>query len=240
MKEFGRGARVNGTPWICHWNLTVKSIHELSMTYVCTDVIGKFWRKTKRELQWRIQVSGAPGTHAPSLSNFVHFHAVFGEKNWSNNSFSRPHFVSAPGKSWIRHWIVRGCLNRPMLGLYREAVAAASTMRSDAELMPKSRPNERVTLTTRMHSSRMRTARTSSRPRGLNQAPLRTRHPWIRRPLPQEQTPQTRHHPGADPPDQVSAHPLGQASPGTRYPPCEQNDRQVQKYYLAPNFVCGR
>ena len=25
-----------------------------------------------------------------------------------------------------------------------------------------------------------------------------------------------------------------------RYSPCEQNDRQVQKYYLAPNFVCGR
>ena len=24
------------------------------------------------------------------------------------------------------------------------------------------------------------------------------------------------------------------------YPPCEQNDKQVQKYYLAPNFVCGR
>ena len=23
-------------------------------------------------------------------------------------------------------------------------------------------------------------------------------------------------------------------------PHCEQNDRQVQKYYLAPNFVCGR
>ena len=23
-------------------------------------------------------------------------------------------------------------------------------------------------------------------------------------------------------------------------PPCEQNDRQVQKYYLAPNFICGR
>ena len=23
-------------------------------------------------------------------------------------------------------------------------------------------------------------------------------------------------------------------------PPSEQNDRQVQKYYLAPNFVCGR
>ena len=24
------------------------------------------------------------------------------------------------------------------------------------------------------------------------------------------------------------------------YSPCEQNVRQVQKYYLAPNFVCGR
>ena len=24
------------------------------------------------------------------------------------------------------------------------------------------------------------------------------------------------------------------------HPPCEQNDKQVQKYYLAPNFVCGR
>ena len=23
-------------------------------------------------------------------------------------------------------------------------------------------------------------------------------------------------------------------------PPCEQNDKQVQKYYLAPNFVCGQ
>ena len=25
-----------------------------------------------------------------------------------------------------------------------------------------------------------------------------------------------------------------------RQTPCEQNDTQVQKYYLAPNFVCGR
>ena len=23
-------------------------------------------------------------------------------------------------------------------------------------------------------------------------------------------------------------------------PPCEQNDKQVRKYYLAPNFICGR
>ena len=27
--------------------------------------------------------------------------------------------------------------------------------------------------------------------------------------------------------------------PAQLLPPCEQNDRQVQKYYLAPNFVCG-
>ena len=32
--------------------------------------------------------------------------------------------------------------------------------------------------------------------------------------------------------------PWGCTCPGS--PPCEQNDRQVQKYYLAPNFVCGR
>ena len=50
----------------------------------------------------------------------------------------------------------------------------------------------------------MRTARSSSYPGGLHQAP------------PRDQAP----------PDQA--------------PPCEQNDRQVQKSYLAPNFVCGR
>ena len=31
----------------------------------------------------------------------------------------------------------------------------------------------------------------------------------------------------------------GGTCPGTPRP-CEQNDGQVQKYYLAPNFVCGR
>ena len=31
----------------------------------------------------------------------------------------------------------------------------------------------------------------------------------------------------------------GGTCPGTP-PPCEQNDRQVQKHYLATNFVCGR
>ena len=63
-----------------------------------------------------------------------------------------------------------------------------------------------------MHSSRMRTVRSSSHlgGGGLHQAPPRSRHP-----------------PGPDPP------------PGSSLPR-EQNDRQVQKYYLAPNFVCGR
>ena len=32
----------------------------------------------------------------------------------------------------------------------------------------------------------------------------------------------------------VSQHEMGQTRP------CEQNDGQVQKYYLAPNFVCGK
>ena len=31
-----------------------------------------------------------------------------------------------------------------------------------------------------------------------------------------------------------------QGVPAQVLPPREQNDRQVQKYYLAPNFVCGR
>ena len=86
----------------------------------------------------------------------------------------------------------------------------------------------------------MRTARSSSRPGGdggLHQAPPGPGTP------PDQALPGSRHPPGADspgtrhPPEQI---PLDQAPPGTRHPPCEQNDRQVQKYYLASNFVCGR
>ena len=33
---------------------------------------------------------------------------------------------------------------------------------------------------------------------------------------------------------------LPRGVPAQVQPPPEQNDRQVQKYYLAPNFVCGR
>ena len=59
-----------------------------------------------------------------------------------------------------------------------------------------------------MHSSRMRTARSSSCPAGVNQAPA---------PLPQEQAPRTRHPPGVGPPG--SSHPPPQSSPPSRHPP---------------------
>ena len=47
------------------------------------------------------------------------------------------------------------------------------------------------------------------------------------------------------PPDQIpplSKHPPSPSRhpPGAGTPACEQNDKQVQKYYLAPNFVRGR
>ena len=61
----------------------------------------------------------------------------------------------------------------------------------------------------------MRTARSSSRPEGGLHLP-----------------------PGADPPG--TRHPSPDQVPPGAEPPCEQNERQVQKYYLAPNFVCGR
>ena len=57
--------------------------------------------------------------------------------------------------------------------------------------------------------------------------------PQDQTPPEQTHTPGTRHPPGAD------THPRNQ-TPWDQTPPCEQNDRQVQKYYLAPNFVCGR
>ena len=51
--------------------------------------------------------------------------------------------------------------------------------------------------------------------------------------------------PGAPPPqDQTplpgSRHPPRDQTPSRAGTPREQNDKQVQKYYLAPNFVCGR
>ena len=101
-------------------------------------------------------------------------------------------------------------------------------------------------LKTRMHSSRMRTARSSSRvstrhppPPGSrtpwDQAPPRTRHPQDQAP-PRDQAPPTL---GADTPPGADTL-LGAGTPRHQAPPCEQNDRQVQEYYLAPNFVCRR
>ena len=71
---------------------------------------------------------------------------------------------------------------------------------------------------TRMHSSRMRTARSSSRPEG-GSPPGSPSGPGIP-------------PPGADPP--------GPGTPRTRHPlPGEQNDRQVQKYYLPQTSFAG-
>ena len=81
---------------------------------------------------------------------------------------------------------------------------------------------------TRMHSSRMSTAHGSSRPRGglpkwmlgYTTSPTQV---WAWRPPLQSM---------------LGYHLQGML--GYHHPLCEQNDRRVQKYYLAPNFVCGR
>ena len=70
---------------------------------------------------------------------------------------------------------------------------------------------------TRMHSSRMRTACLLTVPQHA---------------LPGGVPAQGVYLPGGVPAQ-------GSTCPGTPLP-CEQNDRQLQKYYLAPNFVCGR
>ena len=80
---------------------------------------------------------------------------------------------------------------------------------------------------TRMHSSTMRTACSSRRHGGVSTPPP-----------PQPQAP---------PVPPRSRHPPWEQTPPSQIPlnwdttsPCEQNDRQVQKYYFAPKFVCGR
>ena len=104
-----------------------------------------------------------------------------------------------------------------------------------------------------MHSSSMRTARGSSRPRGWSASVHAGIHPpWVWAWSP-PQVWAWRHPPWPDP----STSPLGVGletpPPETCWdttfkacwdinppPPPQQNDRQLQKYYLAPNFVCGR
>ena len=92
----------------------------------------------------------------------------------------------------------------------------------------------------RMHSSMMHTARSSNHREGGSG----TSHPQEQ--TPPEQTSRDQVSPGTRHPPQDQVSPQDQAPPGTRHlppeadPPCGQNDRQVEKYYLAPNFVCGR
>ena len=68
-----------------------------------------------------------------------------------------------------------------------------------------------------MHSSRMRTARSSSRPGGLHQAPP-----------PGPDPPLSRHPPGPDPrgpdPRRAGTPPGPGTPPGTRHPPSGQTD----------------
>ena len=73
------------------------------------------------------------------------------------------------------------------------------------------------TIETRIHSCRMHTARSSSRPGGLHQAP------------PREEAPPQRKHP------------LGGSTPWEEAPPLNRIlDTRLWKYYLAPNFVSGQ
>ena len=76
---------------------------------------------------------------------------------------------------------------------------------------------------TRMHSSRMRTARSSSRAGGLHQAPPQDQPPractlpWKQAPL-EQVPPWNRHPPGPDPPG-AGTLPGAGTPPGSRHPP---------------------
>ena len=74
-------------------------------------------------------------------------------------------------------------------------------------------------VSTRMHSSRMRTARSSSRPGGLHQAPPGTRHPSRDQAPPWDQIPfRTRHTLQRRPPSRPGT-PPGADPPGPGTPP---------------------
>ena len=99
----------------------------------------------------------------------------------------------------------------------------------------------KLSSSTRMHSSRMRTAHSSGRPGGcLHQTPPWSRHPPDT-PLgadthPREQTP-----PRADTPqDQAPPHPPEQTPPRTRHPPLLLTESQTPvKTLPRPNFVAA-
>ena len=82
-----------------------------------------------------------------------------------------------------------------------------------------------------MHSSRMRTARALTIGRGVY---------LPRGDVPAGGIPATGVYlPRRGVPAQGGV-PAQSCVPAQVLPPCEQNDRYVQKYYLAPNFFCGR
>ena len=127
---------------------------------------------------------------------FFKFHAVFG-KIWQNRMLAFPQGIGVlpRGKSWIRH-------------CYKKRSRVSCNHHSI--LMP------RRLLQTRMHSSRMRTARSSSRQGGGS--PPGT---------PPEQAPGTRHPPGAgtplEPGTPRTRHPPGPGTPPDQAPPRGQN-----------------
>ena len=78
-------------------------------------------------------------------------------------------------------------------------------------------------VSTRMHSSRMRTARSSSRPGGLHQAPPGTRHPSRDQAPPWDQIPfRTRHTLQRRPPSRPGT-PPGADPPGPGTPPVDRH-----------------
>ena len=79
---------------------------------------------------------------------------------------------------------------------------------------------------TRMHSSRMRTARSSSRPGGVSISPPRTRHP-----------PQSRHPPPEQTPPRDQAPPL--PPPRSRHPPVDRMTDTCENITL-PQLCWGR
>ena len=94
---------------------------------------------------------------------------------------------------------------------------------------------------TRMHSSRMRTAHSSSRPVGEG---VSTRHitPRRRHPHPREEAPlrEEAHPPGADPRKEAPpTSPWMEAPPGRKHPPLLTESQTPVKILPSPNFVAG-
>ena len=126
-----------------------------------------------------------------------------------------PWRVGAPssGKSWICHWsVINVNIKLDFLGTHLEALSLSLFIQykltlilvilnrcSTQKINPRIIPHNKNIWKTRMHSSRMRTARSSGRPGGVF-----TRHPRSR-------PSRTRHPPG-------TRYPLGPGTPLSRHP----------------------